>query len=192
MPKINEEIYGKEIPGFEGCYSITKDGRVFGLKRQSWRKTRLDKYGYVTIRLVKDNQYYDFLIHRLVMMTYNPIENMDSFQVNHKYGDKLDNFVDNLEWMTLQQNHEHAYKVLDCCKSRREKGWFSEETRNLISQNSKGNKSRTGKPHSEETKKLMSLHNGMKNPEYKQKHKEIMASKEVRTHMKEAAKRRVI
>ena len=52
-----------------------------------------------------------YAIHRVVAETYIPNPNNLS-DVNHKNGDKLDNRVENLEWISKYDNAQHARHVL--------------------------------------------------------------------------------
>lgn len=64
-------------------------------------------YRYVTISLhaVRKNYY----VHRLVAETW--IDNPQELsEVNHKDGDKTNNHLSNLEWVSLKGNREHAVK----------------------------------------------------------------------------------
>lgn len=55
--------------------------------------------------------------HRAIMLTFSPIENAHKLEVNHKDGNKLHNYwhpivtLSNLEWVTHQQNVQHAYDI---------------------------------------------------------------------------------
>lgn len=93
----------------EGLYAIEEDGRVWSKYTKKYMKTSIDKDGYLTITLKNDrNGYSHFGIHRLLMIAFNPIDNMEEMQINHKDGNKRNNSLNNLEWVTCEQNLKHA------------------------------------------------------------------------------------
>lgn len=76
-------------------------------------KTR-DRKGteYQIINLSKlDGKKRTFRVHRLVMMAFNPVENMDELEVNHLDGNKKNNKLENLEWCTASENQKHAFRT---------------------------------------------------------------------------------
>ena len=99
-----DEIW-RDIEGYEGLYQISNKGRVKSLK---WGKERIlrpviDKHGYMFVYLYNDNARKYFKIHRLVAQAFIPnIYNLS--EVNHKDENKLNNCVENLEWMTHIDN----------------------------------------------------------------------------------------
>lgn len=52
-----------------------------------------------------------YRVHRLVLMAFKPVENMDNLEVNHIDGDKKNNRLDNLEWCTSSENQRHAFSI---------------------------------------------------------------------------------
>lgn len=101
----------KAIPNYKGYY-ITTDGDVYSTKKSKLpvkMKSNIDTSNYYRITLItKPNEAKTLLVHRLVAITYIP--NPDNLpQVNHKDGNKLNNNVDNLEWVTAGDNQRHAY-----------------------------------------------------------------------------------
>ena len=100
----------KTIVGFEN-YSVTEDGRVFSHIYNKFLKPflRESTYEYFYVNLYKDGKKSKHSIHRLVASAYIPNQH-NKPQVNHINGKKLDNRLENLEWVTASENGIHAYK----------------------------------------------------------------------------------
>lgn len=109
-----EEIW-KDVVGYEGLYQISNLGNVKSLNYNHTGKERIlakkhHKSGYVTVTLCKNGKHKNKSIHILVAMAFIP--NRFSLPcVNHIDGDKENNFVDNLEWVTYSQNTMHAIQT---------------------------------------------------------------------------------
>lgn len=100
------EIF-KDVVGFEGLYVVSNEGNIFGLKRGKVLKATPNKYGYLQLELNKDNKPHYFKVARLVAIAFIP--NPDNKEnVNHIDGNKVNNNVKNLEWVTAQENTQHA------------------------------------------------------------------------------------
>ena len=97
------------IKGFEDIYAINENGEVMILKTKKIKKPIVGSWGYYTIGLYKNKKNHTVLLHRLLAETFisNP-ENKE--QVNHIDGNKLNNDINNLEWVTRSENLLHAYK----------------------------------------------------------------------------------
>ena len=107
----------KDIPGFEGQYAITQDGRVWSHKTQKWRVPRLGRYCTVTLSL-PGRRLKAVYVHRVLAMAWIP--NPESKpQVNHIDGNKMNNRVENLEWVTRKENTRHAWQAGLCEKTRK-------------------------------------------------------------------------
>lgn len=87
-------------------YEITTDGQVINKKTSHILKGQLNAKGYLRVSISKKLMF----VHRLVAEKYIP--NPDNLpQVNHKDGNKLNNSVENLEWVSNQQNRNHAVET---------------------------------------------------------------------------------
>lgn len=70
-------------------------------------KARVSAWGYKSV-CIKTDAFRNLFVHRLVAYAFIPNpENKP--QVNHKDGNKLNNCVDNLEWVTCSENIQHAF-----------------------------------------------------------------------------------
>lgn len=115
-----KEIW-KDIVGYEDLYQVSnlgnikskerivKNGNRVFFKKEKILTPFLQKTGYLTITLLKDNKIKSHYIHRLVAIAF--IKNdFDLEQVNHKDGNKRNNNVNNLEWCSRSENIKHAIK----------------------------------------------------------------------------------
>lgn len=130
---MKNEIW-KDIENYEGYYQISNLGRLKSLERniprfnngkirdyiQKERIVKLNKNsknGYYKVYLRKNNEYKRFYIYRLVARYFltDGLEkyNNKKFNVNHKDGNKINNNVENLEWVTRSENSIHSYYILN-------------------------------------------------------------------------------
>lgn len=106
----------KDIQGYEGVYQVSDLGRIKSLPRNGTVKTErilknFEASGYLQVAL----QYHGVVkwekVHRLVAKAFIP--NTDNKrEVNHIDGNKKNNSVNNLEWVTTSENILHSYHVL--------------------------------------------------------------------------------
>lgn len=94
----------KEIPKTD--YSISNQGRVYNRKTKRFIAEEKMKFGYRRVNIHGKKK----LIHRLVLEAFNPVINAE-LEVNHIDGDKGNNNIDNLEWVTRKQNMIHAFET---------------------------------------------------------------------------------
>ena len=162
----------KDIPGYEGLYGITKDGKIYNLKYKRFLKAASDKDGYLRINLSKNGQKVSYRVHRLVALTYIPNPNNYPI-INHKDENKQNNNVSNLEWCTHKYNTNYGTAIQrqsEKLKGRKfteehikrlsesHKGYKpSEETRNRIS---KANKGKRMSENNHNSKKIICIESG--------------------------------
>jgi hypothetical protein len=104
-----KEIW-EPIPEYDGYYWASSLGRVISYKREKmdglivnqyshWR----DKYMYANLNNVTK------AVHRLVLSAFT--DGSSKLTCNHIDGDKLNNNIKNLEWMTQKENVEHSVLI---------------------------------------------------------------------------------
>lgn len=104
------EVQWKQIAGFNYC--VSNIGQVFSMHTNKILKSNVSKNGYVYVVLSNNGKLTTKKIHRLVAEAF--ISNPNNLpQVNHIDGDKSNNVVTNLEWVTAKENAEHFWRNLD-------------------------------------------------------------------------------
>ena len=107
MNEENKTIW-KDIPGYEGLYKVSNTGKIFSVVTNRELSVIQKKDGYTCISLCdKDHNKKQYRIHQLVAKAFIPNPN-NLPMINHKNEIKNDNRVENLEWVTAQQNSSYG------------------------------------------------------------------------------------
>ena len=155
-------------------YAVSRDGEVYSLITNKKLKPTPNGNGYLMVSLYKDKKSHTRRVNRLVLETYNPIENDHLYDAHHDNEVRDDNRLENLMWeLKAEHIREHKKGAKRSEETKRRiseilKGVKkSEETRNRMSEANKGkvlsgehkrkvSESLRGHLVSEETKKKMS------------------------------------
>jgi hypothetical protein len=102
------------IDGIACPYDIYDDGRIYSYYKQGFMKILYNTYkfrksdGYQKVKIcIPNKKARRMSVHRLVAMSFIPNPN-NLPQVNHINGNKKDNRVSNLEWVSARDNTLHA------------------------------------------------------------------------------------
>lgn len=118
----------KPVVGYEGIYEVSSFGRVRSIDRivnggSRWGKRPEHKHGkilsqfsnvdgYKCVHIKIGGKQKEYRVHRLVAFAFLGKPEGDQTEVNHIDGDKTNNSVDNLEWVSHTENMRHAFSVL--------------------------------------------------------------------------------
>ena len=99
------------LPEIKDYYTVNDLGEFFSdnsglMKTRNRAGTEYQIINFMTINGKKKT----FRAHRLVLMAFNPIKNMENLEVNHIDGNKANNKLTNLEWCSSSENQKHAFK----------------------------------------------------------------------------------
>lgn len=121
MDQSSSEFW-KPVPGYEGMYEVSDLGNVRALRRTSYqgsvqrtlRGGKLAAFrntdGYLLVRLFRDGIGKNERVNRLVARAFLG-EPQSGQQVNHINGDRRDNRLVNLEWVTPTENMLHQWSM---------------------------------------------------------------------------------
>lgn len=111
---VTEEVW-KDVIGFEGRYKVSNLGNVLSLRFRGHEGEKLLKpithhTGYKIVHLGGHKVGKIKLVHVAVAEAFIPNPDKKQF-VNHIDGNKGNNCVDNLEWVTSKENMRHAIRT---------------------------------------------------------------------------------
>lgn len=105
-----QEIW-KDVIGYEDLYQVSNYGNVRSLNWNNTHSTKLLKPynhgGYTRIGFRRNKILKNYLVHVLVAKAFIPNPENKPV-VNHIDGDKTNNHISNLEWVTHKENVHHA------------------------------------------------------------------------------------
>ena len=115
----------KDIKDYEGLYQVSDQGEVRRKFKKGYKQLKASvsqPSGYLSVSLSKNGKQKNKSIHRLVAETFLEQPSKE-YEVNHKDGNKLNNNLSNLEWVTQKANIDHAnYVIGHPCFGRKPRG----------------------------------------------------------------------
>ena len=114
----------KDIPGYEGLYVVSNNGRVMNVRSGRVLRGIVNNLGYIMVGLSKSGKVKMISVHRLVAEAF--IKNPDNLrEVNHKDEDKSNNNVDNLEWCDRKYNVNYGSRMDKVRKTKELSGYWT-------------------------------------------------------------------
>ena len=88
-------------------YAINKNGDIKDLRNGHLLNGSKNINGYLKVNLKNPDGYRGFQVSRLVLMTFNPVDNQDELECDHIDRNRLNNNIDNLRWVNKNQNQQN-------------------------------------------------------------------------------------
>ena len=101
----------RDVIGYEGFYKVSNYGRVKSVRfgKENILNACVSQKGYLRVNLSKIGSGKCLEVHQLVALAF--LEKPDGdFEIDHRDGNKLNNHVSNLEWVTHGENLRRAYE----------------------------------------------------------------------------------
>lgn len=100
------------VPGIESFrFWVSTHGNVYDSKKQKYLSLNIHNKGYIQCHFptpYSNIKTHVRKVHRLVMLAFYYFPECHLYEVNHKDGNKTNNFIGNLEWCTHSENTIHA------------------------------------------------------------------------------------
>ena len=122
VERNDSNIIWKDIKGYEGRYQVSNTGLIKSLQRhvengsdkgmilpERILKPNIIVSGYHAVRLQKDGIGKQLYVHKLVADAFLNNDYASGYVVNHKDGNKGNNNVENLEYVSYSENNQHAW-----------------------------------------------------------------------------------
>jgi mRNA-degrading endonuclease HigB of HigAB toxin-antitoxin module len=97
----------KPLKDFENYYEVSSQGRIKRL-RSKILSTKALSSGYPCFSICINGTQITQRVHVSVAKTFLNDFYQEGFVVNHKDGNKLNNNVENLEWISVYENNKHS------------------------------------------------------------------------------------
>lgn len=102
---------------FRTNYYADSNGHIWSEYKQDYLTEYNDKNGYKKVVLMTTDKPlgkgHRFSVHRLILSTFYPIQNLEQFTVDHIDGDIKNNNLENLRWTTMKENLDNPNTKLN-------------------------------------------------------------------------------
>ena len=99
----------RDMSGWKERYKVSNHGKVYSKLYNKIMSPCKAHDGYHRLTLMRNYKQKTMLVHRLVLIAFVGDPPTKKHHANHKDGNKDNNNINNLEWVTPKENQRHAY-----------------------------------------------------------------------------------